>query len=81
MCKCERGLKFKMEHVREATWTQHKTQRYQLNRHPSARQNQKQQIYLLGLPVVVGKKMVSLQTLFRAYSFGTFCFQQTTAEF
>ena len=47
--------------------------------HPVARQNEKQQIYPLGLPVL--EKMVSLQTLFRAYSFGTFCFQQTTAEF
>ena len=24
MCKCERGLKFEMEHAHEATWTQHK---------------------------------------------------------
>ena len=49
--------------------------------HPVPRQSQKQQmqIYPLGLPVL--EKMVSLQTLFRAYSFGTFCFQQTTAEF
>ena len=48
---------------------------------PSARQNQKQQICQLAFPVFVGRKLVSLQTLFRAYSFGTFCFQQTTAEF
>ena len=49
--------------------------------HPVARQSQKQQmqIYILGLPVL--EKMVSLQTLFRVYSFGPFCFQQTTAEF
>ena len=80
MCKCERGLKCEMEHEREATWSQQKTEWYELNVvHPVARQNQKQQIYPLGLPVL--EKMVSLQTLFRAYSFGTFCFQQTTAEF
>ena len=46
--------------------------------YPVARQSQKQQmqIYPLGLPV--SEKMVSLQTLFRAYCFGTFCFQQNS---
>ena len=80
MCKCERGLKFEMEHAREATWSEQKTRSTNSTVvHPVARQNEKQQIYPLGLPVL--EKMVSLHTLFRAYSFGTFCFQQTTAEF
>ena len=34
-----------------------------INRHPSARRNQKQEIYRIG-SMVVGKKMVSLQNLF-----------------
>ena len=71
-----------MEHAREATWSKQKTRGTNstvVHPDPVARQNEKQQIYPLGLPVL--EKMVSLQTLFRAYSFGTFCFQQTTAEF
>ena len=82
MCKCERGLKFEMEHAREANWSKQKTRGTNstvVHPDPVARQNEKQQICPLGLPVL--EKMVSLQTLFRAYSFGTFCFQQTTAEF
>ena len=38
MCKCEQGLKFEMEHAREATWSEQKTQSewQQLNRRPSS---------------------------------------------
>ena len=62
MCKCERGLKFEMEHAREATWTQHKISTII----DQARRNIKQEIYLLGL-LFVGKKTVSLQS---SFSFG-----------
>ena len=38
MCKCERGLKFELEHAREATWFEQKTQSewQQVNRRPSS---------------------------------------------
>ena len=61
MCKCERGLKFEMEHARDRSHLDSATvidQQDELN--------QKQEIYLVGL-MFVGKKMVSFQRLF---SFG-----------
>ena len=63
MCKCERGLKFEMEHAREANWSQKTHGTNSTVVHLVARQNQKQQIYPLELPVL--EEMVSLQTLFR----------------
>ena len=76
MCKCERGLKFEIEHAREATWSEQ-----QLNRRPSSSKTKSKTADAdLSTWVASVGKMVSLQALFRAYSFGTFCFQQTTAE-